>query len=134
MKSYVTCYYSNKTYLTELLNGTFHFLGFYKKKSAIFVFFFLWPPVEMKGLTVLTLKKFINLPPPPPSPLNAPQRTKLTSDYSVCPFQLCGENAITHSTTVVCNCGSCKTTDVHCVSRSGSYKGLAVDILSAKLS
>ena len=35
------CYYSNETVLTELLNGTFHFLGFYKKKSAIFVFFSL---------------------------------------------------------------------------------------------
>lgn len=57
------CYYSNEIVLTELLNGTLHFVGFYKRKSAIFVFY--QPPVEMKGLT-LTLKKFIN-PCPPPS-------------------------------------------------------------------
>ena len=126
MKSYVTCYYSNET-LTELLNGTFHFLGFYKKKSAIFVFFSL---ATSRNERVDTHSYKIYQP----SPLNAPQQVKLTSDYSVCPFQLCGENAITHSITAVCNCGSCKTTDVHCVSRSGLYKGLAVDILSAKLS
>ena len=33
------CYYSNEIVFTELLNGTLHFVGFYKKKSAIFVFF-----------------------------------------------------------------------------------------------
>ena len=57
------CYYSNEIVLTEFLNGTLHFVGFYKRKSAIFVFFHQ-PLVEMKGLT-LTLKKFIN---PCPSP------------------------------------------------------------------
>ena len=133
MKSYVTCYYSNETFLTELLNGTFHFLGFYKKKSAIFVFFSL-ATSRNERVDTHSYKIYQTPPPPPPSPLNAPQQVKLTSDYSVCPFQLCGENAITHSITAVCNCGSCKTTDVHCVSRSGLYKGLAVDILSAKLS
>ena len=33
------CCYSNEIVLTELLNITLHFVGFYKRQSAIFVFF-----------------------------------------------------------------------------------------------
>lgn len=42
-------------------------------------------------------------------------------------FQLYGESAITHFITAVCRCGSCKITDVHYASRSGSCRGLADD-------
>jgi len=44
-------------------------------------------------------------------------------------FQLSGESVITHFTTAVCHCGSCKTTDVHYASKSGLYKELEDDIL-----
>ena len=48
-------------------------------------------------------------------------------------FQLSGESVITHFTTAVCHCGSCRITDVHYASKSGLYKELEDDILGIQL-
>ena len=40
-------------------------------------------------------------------------------------FQLFGETAIIHFITVVCHCGLCRITDVHCANKNGLYRRLA---------
>lgn len=43
-------------------------------------------------------------------------------------FQLFGEIAIIHFTTVVCHCGLSRITGVHCANKNGLYRRLEDDI------
>ena len=50
VKEILRCYHLNETSFAELLHSTIYFLGFYKKRLFL-VIFFLWPILEVKGFT-----------------------------------------------------------------------------------